>query len=503
MTFIRKNAWNQRGSFDNSDLLWYAKGVRSMQSRALDDPNSWWFFAAIHGEYITKQVPARYMWNTIPGPPAVPITPLPGNDILKKYWNQCQHQSWYFPPWHRGYLIALEAQIRSEVIILGGPEDWALPYWNYFGKGDEYKIPPAFTIATMPDGADNPLFVNARYGPNNDGNIYIDTGEVSQKCQENTLYTGSNPNTPPPGYGGAVTGFNHGQGDNGNLEGNPHNGVHTQIGGGIAVRAGLMSAPGTAGLDPIFYLHHCNIDRMWASWNELGNNNPTDQRWLNGPAVVGKDEFIMPMPDGSSWVFVPEELDDLSKVNYIYEDITTIPKTTDVLALRMSKFGIEKSEILQENVMALGTNSELVGANNRTLKLGGSGLKTVVKVNPQVWNNVSEKFTKASARSLPDHIYLRIENVTGIYDANRLAVSVNGTVVGHVSLFGLMDASQKEGHHGGSGLSFTLDITHVVDKLHLSKGLDVDALEVMILPNNIPENETISIGRLSIYREQL
>jgi tyrosinase len=60
-------------------------------------------------------------------------------------WNQCQHQSWYFPPWHRGYLLALEAQIRADVIHLGGPPTWALPYWNYLGPRDEFKIPPAFT----------------------------------------------------------------------------------------------------------------------------------------------------------------------------------------------------------------------------------------------------------------------------------------------------------------------------------------------------------------------
>jgi hypothetical protein len=37
-TFTRRNAWNNNGTFDNSDLLWYAKGVGVMQSRSLDDP---------------------------------------------------------------------------------------------------------------------------------------------------------------------------------------------------------------------------------------------------------------------------------------------------------------------------------------------------------------------------------------------------------------------------------------------------------------------------------
>ncbi len=48
--YTRANAWNNGGTFDNSDLLWYAKGVGAMQARALDDLSSWWFFAAIHGQ---------------------------------------------------------------------------------------------------------------------------------------------------------------------------------------------------------------------------------------------------------------------------------------------------------------------------------------------------------------------------------------------------------------------------------------------------------------------
>ncbi|WP_164975789.1 MULTISPECIES: hypothetical protein [unclassified Chryseobacterium] len=50
--FLRKNAWNQEGTFENSDLFWYAKAVAEMQTRTLDDPTSWWFFAAIHGENL-------------------------------------------------------------------------------------------------------------------------------------------------------------------------------------------------------------------------------------------------------------------------------------------------------------------------------------------------------------------------------------------------------------------------------------------------------------------
>ena len=105
--FTRTNAWNNGGNFNNPDLLWYARGVGVMQSRALNNPNSWWFFAAIHGEYVTET--GYPGWGSIPTPPQLPTTPVPSQSVLDRFWNQCQHQSWYFPPCHRGYLVALEA----------------------------------------------------------------------------------------------------------------------------------------------------------------------------------------------------------------------------------------------------------------------------------------------------------------------------------------------------------------------------------------------------------
>jgi len=34
---------------------------------------------------------------------------MPSRADIKAYWSECQHGSWYFLPWHRGYLIAFEA----------------------------------------------------------------------------------------------------------------------------------------------------------------------------------------------------------------------------------------------------------------------------------------------------------------------------------------------------------------------------------------------------------
>jgi tyrosinase len=61
------------------------------------------------------------------------------------------------------------------------------------------------------------------------------------------------------------------------LEG-PHGSVHVLVGGG----GGDMSSIGRSANDPIFWLHHCNIDRLWNVWlNQSGNQNPTDPAFLD------------------------------------------------------------------------------------------------------------------------------------------------------------------------------------------------------------------------------
>ncbi|MDQ3281849.1 MAG: tyrosinase family protein, partial [Acidobacteriota bacterium] len=128
--YVRKNVYDPDGAEWPDHVLWYARGVKAMQARALDDPLGWRFFAAIHGFDAD-------LWTQLGH--LSPSDPLPSQAARDRFWEQCQHQTWYFLPWHRGYLLALEAAIRAEVVSLGGPAEWALPYWNYFGPKDQYK----------------------------------------------------------------------------------------------------------------------------------------------------------------------------------------------------------------------------------------------------------------------------------------------------------------------------------------------------------------------------
>ena len=54
----------------------------------------------------------------------------------------------------------------------------------------------------------------------------------------------------------------------GPMEGNPHGSAHTSFGG-------LISSTTTAPRDPLFFLLHCNVDRLWAKWQRANSRfNP-------------------------------------------------------------------------------------------------------------------------------------------------------------------------------------------------------------------------------------
>lgn len=535
--YLRKNAWdaNNGGQFTDqngnyTDLYWYAKAVQLMQSRPISDSSSWWFYAAIHGQYLlpTSLLPPPYQylnWKNIKYiSPAAQIGTTPSTKLTNLFWDQCQHATWFFPPWHRGYLVAIENTLRDIINLLKGPSDWALPYWNYLNQSTvyaEYNIPPAFTVQLLPDGTPNPLYVPERYG----STIEVGNGEflANDICQWDTIYSeASPPDKPGPGdlfgyfYGGGETGFVHqGGSETGDLEMNPHNYVHGMIGGqNNKKQNGLMGVPNTAALDPVFYLHHANIDRMWAAWNVTGGNeNPSDANWLAGPTAHGNSRFAMPLDaKGTPWYYTPEDVLSTTDLNYngsaysyTYDDLsltsydTTKPAQPMKLSERFAKLGVTNlKNVIQ---MANKKSSELVGASKGSITLNSTETNASVKLNTTAWKSVSKSLLRASFSVLPDEVYLELEGVKGGNDSNFISVYVNETFVKSVSLFGLLGASMKDTAHGGGGLNFKFNITNIIDDLHLNSNFDVSSLNVQIKTKNaLPDESGITIGRIGVYR---
>lgn len=204
----------------SSDLVAYRAGVRVMQSRPDTNPTSWSAQWAMHATLLAR---------------AGMIT------------NQCQHANLFFLSWHRMYLYWFERIVRAA----SGVPSFALPYWGYSPTGSR-DLPAPFRWP--PDPVNNPLFLPDR-DPRVNAGVPLSPGVVDSG--------GAMPHSSFTGFQGA-------------LESTPHNVVHTGVGGSMAL------VP-TSARDPIFYLHHANIDRLWEVWLAQGGGraNPTTSPWID------------------------------------------------------------------------------------------------------------------------------------------------------------------------------------------------------------------------------
>jgi tyrosinase len=502
--YTRRNVW-ELGSAWADPILWYARGVAAMKARAIAEPTSWRFYAAMHG--VDHQ-----LWRELGH--LKPSDPLPTAAVVAQFWKQCQHGSWYFLPWHRGYLLAFEANIRAAVVSLHGPADWALPYWNYFKTG-QAQLPAEFASPDWPDGGTNPLYVAQRYGPNDDSNVHVLTRQVNLRALNDGQFTGV-PNGGNPAFGGVDTGFSHSGQVHGGIETQPHDWVHGMVGGSNPKPPhlpGLMSDPDTAALDPIFWLHHANIDRLWASWCQgpPAHANPTQHAWRNGPASAGQRAFEMPMPDGTTWTYTPHGMVSLAALGYTYDDFAPRDATAPAAPPPAPSGG--------PDMPPDAGNVELVGANDESVTLRSAATSSVrldSAMQQKVVANLAPAgaaAAPAAASTAPERVFLNLENVRGTSDASAFDVYV-GVAAGHdvadhpellagsIAPFGVRKASQPDDEHGGQGLTFVLDITDIVSQLHAGGSLDAGELSVRLVPlRELPESAQLTVGRISIFRQ--
>lgn len=96
------------------------------------------------------------------------------------------------------------------------------------------------------------------------------------------------------------------------LEGGPHGSAHLAVGLTSNQSSGHMSN-GLSSLDPVFWLHHCNIDRIWAEW-EAARNVSSDPG--NSYANHFIDENRKPVQNANSTGAI-----QLSNFDYTYDTL--------------------------------------------------------------------------------------------------------------------------------------------------------------------------------------
>lgn len=238
------------------------RGVSVMKARKPSDPTSWFYQGAIHD--VSNE--------------AIEAATLVDPDVAKvdqaKFWRRCPHHgqaSAEFLLWHRAYLYHFERILREA----SGDPQLSLPYWNYTQPGQR-TFPVAFARAERDPVTGiprNPLYDDRREHAFMFGLYELSEGAAGGAALASVQeFFGE---SESQGFAGGVA-------DNdpftkGRAESQPHDAVHYAIGGEIGLgdapdsesAIGLMSSTATAAFDPIFWVHHCNIDRLWTDWECL------------------------------------------------------------------------------------------------------------------------------------------------------------------------------------------------------------------------------------------
>jgi len=157
-------------------------------------------------------------------------------------WNTCHTNPSFFWAWHRMYLYWFERIVRK----YSGMYDWAIPYWDWANPA-ERALPAPFRVST------SLLFDATRTASVNAGGL-LSSGLGTSVTNAMTLLD----------YFDTQSSIN-----------GPHGSVHLAIDGN-------MCCVSSAAQDPIFWVHHAYVDRLWNLWLAQGGGRSSpvgDATW--------------------------------------------------------------------------------------------------------------------------------------------------------------------------------------------------------------------------------
>jgi tyrosinase len=180
-----------------------------------------------------------------------------------------EHGNVGFLPWHRAYILDLERELQAI------DPSVTLPYWRF-----DRPAPNVFTRQFM--GVSDP---NGRvqFAPGHPFGTWRTDGALGIL---RTLFFARG--AAPPGLltevqtlalGGAAP--NAAYVDFDEMEFNPHGSAHVSF-------DGFVSSIPTAARDPLFFMLHCNVDRLWAKWQWVHKRTNPAQPRAFAPAVPNR-----------------------------------------------------------------------------------------------------------------------------------------------------------------------------------------------------------------------
>lgn len=298
------------------------------------------------------------------------------------------HFSWSFLPWHRAYLYHFEEILKAAV----GNSQLTLPYWDW---EKDRALPAQFW-----GDSTNSLYNNTRFVTPQDT---LPDEDVDASDPLDAIDFAA--------FGGELD-------RSGLLEVGAHAAVHNWVGGD-------MRRFSTAGRDPIFWLHHANLDRLWDVWlkSSATHANPDDQQWLDR-------RFTFTNPSGQN---VEISVNDAQKMGPGYGEEETV-----ILSNKADAQSIGESPVIIPSV--------------------------------KIPQKIQSKITGADGRRPSARIYLRIDGVRVPTDAPaKIRVFLNQPNAkadtslkspAYAGTFNLLQQDEHVGHgNSGSEINIIVDVT--------------------------------------------
>jgi tyrosinase len=270
-------------------------------------------------------------------PTALPHEPRDAN------YRNGAHRGPAFLPWHREFLMQLEADLRqieptafipywdwSQDAKLADPRTapvWGSDFMGGDGKeADQWRVQDGpfahaagrWPVPALPDDGLPGPGLKRQFGrmlptlPTEDDlmlamrEVFYDTPDYNQ-----TPFT--------VGFRNRIEGWVTQRGDaRVKASGSQlHNRVHLWVGGNMA--------PMTSPNDPVFFLHHCFVDKVWADWQAAQAKGNPEAAPHYAPERAGApshnlDDQLHP------WKRTIREVLDIAKLGYSYEEAPSQPK---------------------------------------------------------------------------------------------------------------------------------------------------------------------------------
>jgi hypothetical protein len=441
----------------------YADAVRRMKEMGPDNPLSWmwqWYSHFVTGSTSKADELVRIFGEGDSTTKALADT----------VWNTCQPHSGqnpnHFLPWHRMFVFYFERIVRQ----VSGRADFTLPYWDYTSTdpGKCGILPEQFRLP------DDPLF-GSLYVPNrsslaNSGQP-IHSGQPTNPMDITDLMLKENYSSS-----GSVMGFCR------YTDASIHGSIHVLVGD----RRNMGSVPYSGG-DPLFWVHHSNIDRIWASWNRNGGKNPSAD-WINNSFTL-VDWNGQPVTRTARYFF------SVLTRGYDYDafiEKPVAPATTTTAMKTASANARAERVAAARGGVDLGARPvhvpllPLAASKVRgpVLGLDDSGRRSYLVIKDlHTWSQPEVLF----------HVYVRAGNGAGNLDRSH-----------HVGIINFFDAefhdhgdTQKDMALGENFYSF--DVTEVLDRIRRGGGNAArDKLLVTIAPAGAPTGGKPMVGTMEL-----